>query len=186
MSKSRSIVAVLAGLLTAGGAAMADDGATTAEAVAPRPEIETTSTLAVASPPPRWTANVVADEIGAYRLSVQRGSLDLGMRFEPRLAAALPADARHDSAAPAGASLPSLSLGLRSVAPGTAPAGNLVQRALGSPESLGEVKKIGIEWKPSRSQVFFNRGVGFRLNGEDRIVMRLKKSSIGIYMQRKF
>ena len=128
----------------------------------------------------------LADEAGGYRLSLSRGSLDMAMRFEPRISATLPIDARYDSAAPMGVSLPSLSLGLRSVSAGPAPAGSLVERVLGSATSETEVKKIGIEWKPAQSRLFFNRGVGFRLSGEDRVVMRLRGGSIGIYMQRKF
>ena len=133
----------------------------------------------------RWAADGTAEQ-GGYRWSLSRGALDLGLRFEPRIAAARPIDARYDSAAPAGVTLPSISFGLRSVVARPAPAGSLVERALGSETSVPEVSKIGIEWKPARSQVFFHRGIGFRLGGDDRLVMRLRRSAIGIYMHRTF
>ncbi|MGZ8259014.1 MAG: hypothetical protein ACXWUL_00515 [Caldimonas sp.] len=182
----RLLAPVLLVLLAAARPSLAKDAdGAPADAPPMRGEIETAS-LAAPAPPLRWAANVAADESGGVRLSLTRGALDMGMRFEPRLAAARPIDARYDSAAPAGATLPSLSLGLRSFASSPATAGSLVERALDSHNSPDVDKKIGIEWKPARSHVFVNRGVGFRLGGEDRIVMRLKKSSIGIYMQRKF
>ena len=137
-----------------------------------------------AASPPRWTASGLAEH-GGYRWSLSRGALDLGLRFEPRVAAVSPIDARNESAAPPGATLPSISVGLRSVAMHPAPAESLIERALGS-DSGGEVSKIGIEWKPARSQVFFHRGIGFRLSDDERLVMRLRKGSVGIYMHRTF
>ena len=182
---SRLIVLWLLSLLAVAGPSSAADAVAPADAAtATCVDAEPAPTLATPAPAPRWSANVAAHD-GGYRLSLSRGSLDMGMQFEPRLAAARPIDARYDSAAPPGATLPSLSLGLRSVAAGPAPAGSLVERVLGS-AAESEVKKIGIEWKPAQSRVFFNRGVGVRLGGEDRLVMRLRGGSIGIYMQRKF
>ena len=137
------------------------------------------------APAPRWSASGVAEE-GGYRLSLSRGALDLGMRFEQRSAAVHPTDARYDSAAPLGVSLPALSLGLRSVAAGPATASSLAERALGGATPGYEVSKVGIEWKPARSQVFFHQGLGFRFGEDDRLIMRLRKGSLGIYMQRTF
>ena len=187
MPTSRVIAPSLLCLLAAAGPAPAEDAVVaTADPVEARADAELAPALAAPAPAVRWAASVAGDDVGGYRLSVSRGSLDMGMRFEPRVAAARPVDARYDSAAPAGVMLPSLSFGLRSVAAAPASAGSLVERVLGSAAAETEEKKIGIEWKPAQSRVFFNRGVGFRLSGEDRVVMRLRGGSIGVYMQRKF
>jgi len=179
MPTLRVLAPLLLCLLAVGRPSLADEAAVaSADPAPPRADADAVASLAAPSPPPRWTASGAPDEAGGYR--------DMAMRFEPRISATLPIDARYDSAAPMGVSLPSLSLGLRSVSAGPAPAGSLVERVLGSATSETEVKKIGIEWKPAQSRLFFNRGVGFRLSGEDRVVMRLRGGSIGIYMQRKF
>ena len=140
---------------------------------------------AEATPPaPRWSAVGEPSE-GGYRLSLARGSVDVGLDFQRRLAAARTADARFDSAAPPGAMLPALSFGLRSVS-APAPASSLVDRTLGSGAGEPYVSRVGIEYQPARSQIFLNHGVGIRLSGDDRLTMRLRKGSLGLYMKRNF
>ena len=140
---------------------------------------------AEATPPaPRWSATGEPSE-GGYRLSLARGGLAVGLDFQRRLAAAHATDARFDSAAPPGTMLPALSFGLRSVS-APAPASNLVDRTLGSGAAEPYVSRVGIEYKPARSQIFLNQGVGFRLSGDDRLTMRLRKGSLGLYMKRNF
>jgi hypothetical protein len=81
--------------------------------------------------------------------------------------------------------LPALSFGLRSVnAP--SPASNLVDRTLGSGAEVRYVSRVGIEYKPAQPQVFLNHGLGFRLSGEDRLTVRLRKGSLGLYLKRNF
>ena len=48
------------------------------------------------------------------------------------------------------------------------------------------MSRVGIEYKPPQSQFFLNRGLGFRLSGDDRVTMRLRKGSVGIYLKRNF
>ncbi len=119
-------------------------------------------------------------------MSLTRGALDVGVHFEQRMALPRALDARFDSAAHAGVVLPALSFGLRSVSAGPAPASSLVERALASETSAPYVSKLGIEWKPAQSQVFLNHGLGFRLGGDDKLTMRLRKGSLGIYLKRNF
>jgi hypothetical protein len=188
MQTPRVLVSSLLCLLAASGPALAAEPAAASPERSANAEdlVDANAAAATAAPSaPHWAADGAAER-GGYRWSLTRGALDLGIRFEPRIAAALPIDARYDSAAPAGVALPSISFGLRSVAAGPAPAGSLIERALGSETSVPAVSKIGIEWKPAESQVFFRRGIGFRLGGDDRLVMRLRASSIGIYMHRTF
>ena len=52
--------------------------------------------------------------------------------------------------------------------------------------AAANVSKVGIEWKPAQSQIFFRGGVGVRLNGDDSVVMRLRKGTFGLYMHRSF
>jgi len=180
------LVRLMLCLVMADGAAHAGEAVDAAAAAIPAEAVASPS-LSTQTPasPPRWTASGLAEH-GGYRWSLSRGALDLGLRFEPRVPVVAPIDARYESAAPLGATLPSISVGLRSVSTHPAPAESLIARALGSDSSGGEVSKIGIEWKPARSQVFFHRGIGFRLSDDERLVMRLRKGSVGIYMHRTF
>ena len=154
------------------------------------PVAETAPATAIATAPApapqTWRASGGPAAGGSYRWLLSRGPLDVGLRFEPQLLAPLPIDARFDSAAPLVADLPSLSLGLTEVAAGPASASSLIERALGGSAGVSYVRKIGIEWKPAQSQVFFHQGLGVRLSGDDRLTMRLRKGSLGIYMQRNF
>ena len=132
----------------------------------------------------RWSAGGEPSEAG-YRLSLARGGIDVGLDFERRLASARTLDGRFDSAAPPGTMLPALSFGLRSVSAPT-PASSLVDRTLGSGSEVPVVSRVGIEYKPAQSQVFLNHGLGFRLGGDDKLTMRLRKGSLGIYLKRNF
>jgi hypothetical protein len=189
MPSIRVIAPLLLGLLAVAVPALAADAAPVAapsdDALADAGEPIASSTLPAPAPALHWSASGVAER-GGYRWSLSRGALDLGMRFEPRPALARTLDGRYDSAAPPGVMLPALSFGLRSVVAAPAPANSLAERVLGSSTSVQEVGKIGIEWKPAQSQVFFNQGIGVRLNDDDRLIMRLRKGSLGIYMQRGF
>jgi hypothetical protein len=84
------------------------------------------------------------------------------------------------------ASLPSLQLGLHQ-SEGRAPtAGSLLARAMG--QGAGNLgSKVGIQWKPAESNVSFIReGLAFRLDGNERITMKLRRGMLGLYMQHPF
>jgi hypothetical protein len=135
---------------------------------------------------PRWSASVDSSP-SRYRWSLSRGALDLGMRFDVRPELGRPSDPRFDGAAPLLPTLPALSLGLRSVAGRADPAaGSLLERTVGGAVAETFVRKVGIEWKPAPSRLFLHQGLGIRLDGDDRVTMRLKKGSLGIYMQSDF
>jgi len=152
------------------------------EPAAPAPEIETPADVVPQAA--RWSATGEPSESG-YRLSLARGGVAIGLDFQRRLAAARTADARFDSAAPPGTMLPALSFGLRSFS-APAPASSLVDRTLGAGRDAPLVNRVGIEYKPAQSQVFLNHGLGFRLSGDDRLTMRLRKGSLGVYLKRNF
>ena len=72
---------------------------------------------------------------------------------------------------------------------GSAPsASTLLERATGGGGAAASYgSKIGLEWKPAQSQVnFLREGLGIRLDGNDRMSVRLRKGVLGIYMHRKF
>ena len=163
-------------LLATAGPAVGDEPASTAAAV--------DASADAAPQAARWSASGEPSE-GGYRLSLARGGVDVGLDFQRRLAAVRAADARFDSAAPPGAMLPALSFGLRSVS-APAPASNLVDRTRGSGAAEPYVSRVGIEYKPARPQVFLNQGIGVRLSGDDRVTVRLRKGSLGLYMKRTF
>jgi hypothetical protein len=202
MDTTRALVPLLVGLLAAGSCVAAEDEAAPPAVVESRAapadgehsatEDSDASAAVVARPvaaaSARWSVSGAPTEEG-YRLSVSRGPLDLGLHFESRLVSSHPVDGRYDSAAPPGATLPALSIGLRSVGAGPASASSLAARALGSTSSVPYVSKVGIEWKPAQSPVFFNQlnqGLGVHLGGDDRLVMRMRKGSLGVYMHRNF
>jgi hypothetical protein len=136
----------------------------------------------------RWASSYDVSR-SDYRLSVGRGALDLGLRLEARGGGVRPAESRFDAGTPGAplvADLPSLSIGLRSTSlKSDGAAGSLVDRAFGGG---GEafVRKVGIAWKPAQSRVFLNQGVGIRFEGDDRLTVRLRKGSLGLYMQSTF
>jgi len=139
--------------------------------------------LAAPAPAPqRWSAGGALQADG-YRMSVSRGSIDLGMRFEPRVVPLRPTETRSE---PTTVTLPAVSLELRSASALPVAPSNLAERALGVAADTASVSKVGIEWKPAQSQIFFRGGVGVRLGGDDSVVMRLRKGTLGVYMQRSF
>ena len=141
---------------------------------------------AVASPPTRWASS--AELVGrSYRWSLSRGALDLGMRFDAPRSATQAANLGAPLS-PVGTELPALSLGWRLPASGRAPsAGTLLERAMESARGESAGSKIGVEWKPAEPQInFLREGLGIRLEGNDRMTVRLRKGMLGIYMHRKF
>ncbi len=137
---------------------------------------------------PRWTASYDVSR-SDYRLSLGRGALDLGVRLEPRGGVVRLPESRLDAIAPAAplvADLPALSIGLRSTTlRSDAPANNLVDRTFGS-GGESYVRKLGIEWKPAQSRIFLNQGLGIRLDGDDRVMVRMRKGSLGLYLRSNF
>lgn len=134
----------------------------------------------------RWSVSFETSP-SRYRLSLSRGALDLGMRFDVRPELGRSLDSRFDGAAPLLSTLPALSLGLRSVSSRTDPgASSLLERAVGRGAAETYERKVGLEWKPAPSRLFLQQGLGIRLDGDDRVTMRLKKGSLGIYMRSDF
>jgi hypothetical protein len=176
MHSARVIATLLLGTIAAG-PAFADDAAASAGAtVAADPE-------PAAASAPRWRALGTVEPDG-FRMSLSRGAFDVGMRFEPRTVALRPTETRAE---PTSLTLPSLSLEVRSISASPATASSLAARAVGAAnDAETSVSKVGIEWKPAQSQVFFSGGVGVRLSGDDSVVMRLRKGTLGVYMKRSF
>ena len=133
----------------------------------------------------RWTSSAELSG-GQYRWSASRGGLDVGMNFAMPAQDGRRVDLRADNAGPLVPTLPSLSVGLRR--DNQVPtASTLLDRSTASTRGASYVSKIGLEWKPPQSQVNFLRGgLGIRLDGNDRMTVRLRKGVLGLYMQRKF
>ncbi|MEO7338595.1 MAG: hypothetical protein ABIV63_18625 [Caldimonas sp.] len=137
----------------------------------------------------RWVSS--AELSGdVYRWSLTRGRLDLGVSFaSPRSTINSPAlTARNEAPATLEATIPSLSLGLRKGPTiDRTPPSAWAQRAIATRSGDSYVSKLGVEWKPAQAQVnFLREGLGFRLDGNDRMTVRLRKGVIGLYMHRKF
>lgn len=140
--------------------------------------------VASQSSPTRWVTS--AEWSGrSYRWSAQRGRVDIGIGFDASDPALRPLDLRGDPAGPLVPTLPTISLGMRRV--GSVTPASLLERALGASDLGGSVSRVGIEWKPAQPQVSFLReGLGVRLDGNDRMTVRLRKGMLSIYMHRKF
>lgn len=182
MHSARVIATLLLGTIAAAGPSFADDAAATGAPAAGAADLEPAAHTA--APAPRWRAGATVEADG-YRMSLSRGAFDVGMRFEPRTTALRPTETRSE---PTSLTLPALSLELRSISASPASASNLASRALATTNEAAttSVSKVGIEWKPAQSQVFFSGGVGVRLSGDDSVVMRLRKGTLGVYVKRSF
>ncbi len=133
----------------------------------------------------RWSSSAEVSG-GQYQWSASRGGLDIGMSFAMPAQDGRRVDLLSDNAGPLVPTLPSLSVGLRR---GSEPptASTLLDRSTESTGGAAYASKIGLEWKPQQSRVnFLREGLGIRLDGDDRMTVRLRKGVLGIYMQRKF
>jgi hypothetical protein len=134
---------------------------------------------------PRWSTSSSLSQAG-YRSSFLRGKLDFGMRLDAPVRFGRPGESAIDPVAAYVAPLPTLSVGLRDSSAGETPAGSLLERAIGPAAGEHRESKVGLEWKPAPSRLFLSRGLGIHLDGEDRLTMRLRKGSLGIFMQTRF
>ena len=177
------LVAAIAGSAAAAEVGSPVDAASvekTADASEPAPPVATPDLG------PRWSARSSLSE-GAYRSAFSRGRVDVGVRFDAPMRAVRPGEAPLDPVVAYVPPAPTLSVGLRSTPAGTvATAGSLLERATGATIGQPPERKVGLEWKPAQSRIFLNRGLGIRLDGDDRVTMRLKKGSLGLYMQSAF
>ncbi len=144
--------------------------------------------VALADPVPvRWSSS--AEVIGTtYRWSMYRGPLDVGLGFDLGERAGRRLEPVLESPVPVTSMLPSIHFGLRSIERrDPAPASSLLERSLGVQAVAPPATRIGIEWKPAEPQVsFLRQGLGIRLDGDQRLVMRLRKGWIGVYLKSEF
>ncbi|HUP08030.1 MAG TPA: hypothetical protein VMU47_12800 [Caldimonas sp.] len=120
----------------------------------------------------------------AYRFSLARGGLDLGLSFDLATRASGPHDVRTELEGPMVSPLPSVSVGLLSSR--DVPASSLLSR-VGAGHEGGSESRVGIQWKPAESQVkFLREGLGMRLDSNESITMRLRKGLFGVYLQHRF
>ena len=120
---------------------------------------------------------------GSYRASLSRGKLDMGVGFDAPVGVATRTARSVDPASPIIATVPSLSIGLRSDSAGPPPS-SLVARATGEGTAPAAAQRVGLEWKPAQSSVFV-RG-GLRLTGDERVTMRVKGGRVGVFMKSTF
>ena len=133
-------------------------------------------------PAKRWSTSAEIDS-NSYRVSLSRGKLDLGVGFDAPAGAATRTVRGVDPAGPIVPALPSLSVGLRSVTPGSPP-NSLIARASADGATPAATQRVGLEWKPAPSSVFV-RG-GLRLTGDDRVTMKVRSGRVGLYMKSTF
>lgn len=121
---------------------------------------------------------------GNYQWLAERGALDVSLLFDtPGRVSAWAANSRLPSGGPFVQTLPTLHLDLRDV-------DTTSRRGLGRLQqggTAGSDRRVGIEWKPAEQQLLFLRqGLGVRLSGDDRLTMRLRRGTVGLYMKRDF
>lgn len=174
-------------------AAALGGGALTAQAADPplaaQPTCEAAASGCDAAPagPTRWMPSAEWSG-GFYRWSLSHGALGIGFNFDMAARAGRFGDARSEPTGPLFASLQSVSVGLHRVRSGSSSnAGTLLDRAGGIETSDAYVSKVGVEWKPAQSQVnFLREGLGIRLDGGNRMTVRLRKGVVGLYLLRNF
>lgn len=165
-------------LLLAAAASRAEEPAAPAGDDAAAAAIPATPT---SRPAERWSTGAEVDS-GAYRMSLSRGRLDMGLGFDTASHSTTTARGL-DPSRPIVPALPSLSVGLRTVA--GPPANSLIARATaGASETT--TRRVGLEWKPVQSRVFVRGGLGLRLSGDDQVTMKLRSGRIGLYMKSSF
>ena len=166
---------------------LSDSGADPARVPGTVSDFEVPDDRTHATAPLRWTSSAQWTG-GKYQWSASRGALDIGMRFDAPGGAGRPFDFRTEASGPLASPLPAITLGLRHVSSGQPlAASSLLVRATGATRPDSYVSKVGVEWKPAESNVnFIREGLGFRLDGNDRMTVRLRKGVLGIYMHRKF
>ncbi len=134
---------------------------------------------------PRWSLRSSLSD-GGYRSSLSRGRVDFAMKFDAPVRSGHPGDGPTDPVAAYIPPLPTLSVGLRNSMSGAAPADALLDRVTGGSGGEKRESRFGLEWKPAPSRLFLNRGLGIRLDGDDRLTMRLRKGSLGLFVQTPF
>jgi hypothetical protein len=133
-------------------------------------------------PAKRWSTSAELDS-NSYRVSLSRGKLDLGVGFDAPPGVATRTARSVDPAGPIVPTLPSLSIGLRSVSAG-ATANSLIERAGSDVANPSSTRRVGLEWKPAPSSVFVRGGV--RVTGDDRVTMKVRSGRVGLYMKSSF
>jgi len=134
-----------------------------------------------------WTVDAALSG-GAYRWSLSRGSLRLGLSFEGPPGARGAAGPRLDTPGPIDPSLPALSVGLNLFGP-PSPAAHLLERSATAAglAPFAPSASVGVEWKPAApSRMFFHQGLGIRLGGDDSLTMRVRKGALAFFIRRDF
>ena len=175
-------------LLLASSPARADEppAGATPEAAAERAEpplvIDPREYVSPSRPSKPWITRGEVDG-NSYRMSLSRGKLDMGVGFEPPVGLATRTTRSVDPASPIVATVPSLSVELRTDSAGPPPS-SLIARATAEGTAPAATRRVGLEWKPAQSGMFV-RG-GLRLAGDDRVTMRVKGGRVGVYMKSTF
>lgn len=152
--------------------------------VASRPVDATGRDVAGAPPASRWASRHDYSQ-GNYSWSLARGSVDVALGFDTPSRIGYGAGSRLDASGPIIQTLPELSVGLRTVAPGLA--SSLIERAIGTAGGRAASSRVGIQWKPAPSNLaFLRQGLGIRLGGDERFTMRLRKGTLSLYMKQEF
>jgi len=135
----------------------------------------------------------------SYRFWVSRGRADLGIGIGTMALTAQPMGTAP-SAAPGAASdnpsivlasAPALSVGMRFRASpqSTVFADASGIRGLGANNGDAYLGKVGVEWKPtsfaSRWNIAYG-GIGWRLNADSRMTLRIRRGGLGLYMRSQF
>ena len=148
------------------------------------------------APPPERSRWLLRSDVsaGAARWSASRGPLDLGLALEredvPGASTAGAAFRERFATAGDAMPMPSINVGLRRSRGDAASttAASLLERATQADgRASSYASKLGVEWKPAGSRVSVLReGLGMRLQGNDRMTLRLRHGRLKVYLFRAF
>ena len=128
----------------------------------------------------------------SYRWWISRGRTDWGVGVGALALTARPLGASPGDSPILLNSSPSVTLGMRYRA---SPQSTVFADASSAPGLLGAtngdayIGKVGVEWKPASLASRWNLsygGIGWRLNADSRMTLRVKSGGVGLYMRSQF
>ena len=134
------------------------------------------------SPSERWMSRTDYP-VGIQRWSLSRGSFEIAMSLN----AARTLGAGEERSGLLVRRPPAFSVGLQDKVGYETTTGSLLSRSTELREGDAPLRRMGFEWTPAPSRVSFARdGFGIRLQGNQKVTMRLRHGMVTVYAQRAF
>ena len=138
------------------------------------------------SPSERWLSRTEYS-VGAQRWSLTRGSVEIAMSLNSNRSVEGTLGVGGERSRSLVNTPPALSIGLQDVVGYETTRGSLLSRSTEMREREAPSQRMGLEWTPVLPRVHLARdGFGIRLQGNQRVTMRLRNGTVTVYAQRAF